>query len=68
MIVMMKANRGILYLFQRKDFMPFEECWNFLNSFTDDIIPKMNVGVSMKHSKYTIEKSKGRTYVLYNRQ
>lgn len=66
MIVMMKANRGILYLFQRKDFMPFEECWNFLNSFTDDIIPKMNVGVSMKHSKYTIEKSKGRTYVLYN--
>lgn len=66
MIVMMKANKGILHLFQRKDFMPFEECWNFLNTFTDDIIPPMSIGVPMKHSKYTIEKLKGRTYVLYN--
>ena len=66
MIVMMKANKGVLHLFQRKDMMPFGECWDFLNSFTDEMIPKMNVDVPMKHSGYTIEKAKGRIYVLYN--
>ncbi|MBQ8135094.1 MAG: radical SAM protein [Clostridia bacterium] len=66
MILMMKANKGILWLFQRKELMPAKKCADFLETFKDEMIPPMPVDIRLKHSQYTIEEHKGRTYLLYN--
>lgn len=63
---MMKARKDILSIFQRKELMSFEECWNFLRSFSDKMILSLPIDIRLKHSQYTIEKHKGRTYLLYN--
>lgn len=66
MILMMKANKGVLSLFQRKDLMLYDECRDFLQSFSDEMALPLPIDIKLKHSQYTIEKHKDRTYVLYN--
>ena len=66
MILMMKANRSVLWLFQRKDLMTAEECVNYLQTFNAEKIPSIPVDIRLKHSQYTMEKHKGRTWILYN--
>ena len=66
MIVMMAAQKSVLSLFQRKDLIDASTCLDYLMSFSDKQFRYLNVDISMKHSQYTISKSSGRTYVLYN--
>lgn len=66
MIVMIKAQKGILSLFQRKEVLSYDECWNFLQSFTEEMIQPLSVDIELKHSQYTIVKNKGKIYLLYN--
>lgn len=66
MIVMMTAQKSVLSLFQRKDLIDASTCLDYLMSFSDEQFRYLNIDISMKHSQYTISKSSGRTYVLYN--
>ena len=66
MIVMMKARKSILSLFQSKECMDRSKCLNYLNSFLDEQYVPPTVDFPMKQSKYNIEKRKGRTYIIYN--
>jgi len=66
MIVMLKAQKSVLSLFQKKQLIPEENAWNYLQSFSDDQYQPITVDIPLKHSIYNIAKHKGRTYLLYN--
>lgn len=66
MIVMQKAVKAVLSLFQAKQLIPAESAWNYLNNFSDEQYQPINVDTPMMHSMYNITKHKGRTYLLYN--
>ena len=66
MIVMMKASKAVLSLFQKKDMLPEENVWAYLEAFSDDQYQAITVDIPLKPSIYTIAKHKDRTYLLYN--
>ena len=66
MIVMMKASKAVLALFQSKQLIPEEKAWEYLQTFSDEQYQPISVDVPMKHSIYNISKHKGKTYLLYN--
>ncbi len=66
MIVMLKAQKSVLSLFQKKQLIPEENAWSYLQSFSDDQYQPITVDIPLKHSIYNIFKHKGRTYLLYN--
>lgn len=64
MIIMMKAQKAVLSLFQKEAII--ENAKEFLENFSDDKYRPLNVGTPLKHSMYNIIKHKGRTYLIYN--
>ncbi len=66
MIVMLKAQKAVLSLFQKKQMIPEENAWNYLQNFTEEQYQPVTVDIPMKHSIYNIAKHKGHTYLLYN--
>lgn len=64
MIEMLKANKAVLSLFQKKELT--ENVKEFLENFTDEEYCPLNIDVPLKHSMYNIVKHKGRTYIIYN--
>jgi len=66
MIVIMKAQKAVLSLFQKKQIIPEEQVWDYLRNFSETQYQPITVDVAMKHSIYNISRHKGRTYLLYN--
>ena len=66
MIVMLKAQKVVLSLFQRKDLIEKSKCIEYIENFTDEQYVIPTVDMQFKHSQYNIAKNKGRTYILYN--
>lgn len=66
MIVMMKAPRAVLSLFQRNDLLDLAECLSYLENFSDEQYCPITVDTPMKHSQYNIVKSCSKTYIIYN--
>lgn len=66
MIVMMKAQKLVLSLFQRSDLIKKEECLSYIQLFSDKQYCSVNVDTPMKHSQYNITKYYDKTYIIYN--
>ncbi len=65
MIVMMKAHKTVLSLFQQEK-LEAESVLCYLDSFSDELYVPIRVDVPMKHSIYNIVKSRGKTYLIFN--
>ena len=50
MIVMLKAQKVVLSLFQRNDLIDKSECVKYIETFTDEQYKIPNVDVKLKHS------------------
>ena len=66
MIVVMKASKAVLSLFQKRDLLDLTECVSYLENFSDAQYCPITVDVPMKHSQYNIVKSYDKTYIIYN--
>lgn len=66
MIVMLKAQKAVLSLFQRTETLAGEHLLEYLSTFSEDQYRPVCVDVPMKHSIYNVTKCKGHTYVIYN--
>lgn len=66
MIVIMKASKAVLSLFQKRNLLVLEECVPYLENFSDEEYCPITVDVPMKHSHYNIVKSYDKTYIIYN--
>ena len=66
MIVVMKASKAVLSLFQKRDLLDLAECVPYLENFSDAQYCPITVDVPMKHSQYNIVKSYDKTYIIYN--
>lgn len=66
MIVVMKASKAVLSLFQKRDLLGLTECVPYLENFSDAQYCPITVDVPMKHSQYNIVKSYDKTYIIYN--
>ena len=66
MIVVMKASKAVLSLFQKRDLLDLTECVPYLENFSDAQYCRITVDVPMKHSQYNIVKSYDKTYIIYN--
>ncbi|MBQ7433519.1 MAG: radical SAM protein [Lachnospiraceae bacterium] len=66
MILMMKAQKAILSLFQTEVLIDSSAVWNYLQLFSDKQYVSINIDIPVKHSQYNIEKHNGNTYLIYN--
>ena len=66
MIVMLKAQKAVLSLFQQKQRIAEEKIMDYLESFSDEQYQPITVDTPMKHSIYNVIKHKGRISLIYN--
>jgi len=66
MIVMMKAQKAVLSLFQNDYLIEQNDCLLYFQSFSDEQYSPINVDTPMKHSQYNIVKCHNHTYIIYN--
>lgn len=66
MIVIMKASKSVLSLFQKNDLLDLEECLLYLEKFSEEQYSPIKVDTPMKHSQYNIVKNHKKTYIIYN--
>ena len=66
MIVIMKASKAVLSLFQSKQLISGENAMEYLETFSDEKYQPVTVDIDLKHSIYNIVKHKRKTYLIYN--